>query len=87
MHYCVKANSETKLQSLIDHGTNLDLRDKSGNTALMYAVELRFIPLVSQLIMGGVNKSVKNNAGGTILEMSSKDSILRNVILSSTAIN
>jgi ankyrin repeat protein len=58
-------------KELISAGTNLNLRDRNGNTALMHAAGLGYQPsykeVVHQLLTSGADPNIRDNSGQTAL--------------------
>jgi ankyrin repeat protein len=63
-----KTNHYELVKKLIDEGTKVDIKDKFGNTPLMYASIKGYIDICTLLIEKGANVKVKNNDNETILQ-------------------
>jgi len=62
-----KSGKIKKLNELIKNGVDLNITDKEGNTALMWAIRLFHLNIVEKLINSGANIFIKNNIGNTAL--------------------
>lgn len=62
-----------KVLVYIQNKGDLDVRDKKGNTPLMYAVSSKNIRLMDILISNGADVNIKNNKGQTALDMAYED--------------
>jgi len=63
----VKRRDDLYLRFLLAKGANPDIRDNSGNTALMLCAQLGFPEGTTALIEGGANVNLPNNSGETPL--------------------
>ncbi|PVX28257.1 ankyrin repeat domain-containing protein [Sphingomonas pokkalii] len=68
LHIVVKRSDPTYLTVLINQpGVNVNIQDREGNTALIFAAERGWIPGVEALIAKKANVNLANNAGVTPL--------------------
>ena len=61
------------IKSLLDKNASIDLSDKLGNTALMWAIEKEWFDASSYLIQQGASIEATNQAGGTALHYAAWD--------------
>lgn len=56
----------------IAHGADINVRNNKGETALMWAIRLRYLEIVKLLLDNGANINTQDNNGGTALMQSSE---------------
>ena len=59
----VKRRDLNQVQFLIEAGINVDVADKFGNTALIFAASLNYPEVAGLLLKSGADKSITNKAG------------------------
>ncbi|NUQ22521.1 MAG: ankyrin repeat domain-containing protein [Saprospiraceae bacterium] len=77
-------------QFLLDKGAKLDLRDKSGKTALHYAVLFNFSGIAINMLEKGGDATVQDTAGNTLIHYASINGdtlLLRRLLKNETNIN
>jgi ankyrin repeat protein len=62
-----------KVKHLIDQGANVNVHDKSGNTALIMASAQQHLNVVKYLIQRGASVNARNENGGTAVIFASND--------------
>jgi hypothetical protein len=67
----IKSNNIIKAKELIKAGSNLDLQDTNGNTAIMFASGNGNIEIAKELIKAGANLDLQNKNGWTALMFAS----------------
>ena len=71
--WSLEEGSAVSAKELISAGTNLNLRDRNGKTALMHAAGLGYRPLykevVQQLLTSGADRNIQDNNGQTALSI------------------
>lgn len=63
LHDAVRAGDLSLVESLIESGTNVNLRDENGQTPLHYAVEEDFVECIEVLVKHGANLHTIDNYG------------------------
>ncbi len=63
----VKDNDASTIQKLIDAGIDVEVKDKTGNTALMHAAYAGHAEIVKALIAAGASINAKNHSDRTAL--------------------
>lgn len=70
LHYAVAKSNPKLVETLIGmKGVDINLQDEDGTTALIEAVEVGSNSIVSFLLAKGANKTLKNKAGKTALQL------------------
>lgn len=76
----MRAFEESTVDSLLAAGANVNLKDNSGHSALMWAVLFRNKKVVEKLIAAGADVNAKNNKGESVLELASNSDIEKMLI-------
>jgi ankyrin repeat protein len=83
LHWINKGEgSPEAAQVLLDHGVDMEIRDCDGDTAIVWALHARHVPLVRLLIDSGANLKTLDLRGRTLL-----DTIFHELFLLDTASN
>lgn len=69
----MRAKEVSTVDSLIAAGADVNLQDKSGHTALMWAVLFRLSGIVEKLIVAGADVNLRNAKGETVFDLISDD--------------
>ena len=63
LHHAVRNNFPNTVRVLIEHGVNVNYRNKEGNTSLHVSAQLGFEMIVNLLIESGCNPFIENSVG------------------------
>eukprot|EP00792_Barthelona_sp_PAP020_P009450 TRINITY_DN3295_c3_g7_i1.p1 TRINITY_DN3295_c3_g7~~TRINITY_DN3295_c3_g7_i1.p1 ORF type:complete len:324 (-),score=83.37 TRINITY_DN3295_c3_g7_i1:138-968(-) len=78
LHLAVISNNLKNVEILLDHHTDVDMKDKMGNPALFYAFEIGNIEMIELLLAYGADPQSSNFDGIGIHDLSLSDEKVRN---------
>lgn len=73
LHSAVKQENVDRIKKLIKKGTQIDVTNQQGETALHHAISMNLIDIARQLIVLGANCNVQDNNGNTPLYIAIKE--------------
>ena len=73
LHHAVRNNFPNTVRVLIEHGVNVNYRNKEGNTSLHVSAQLGFEAVVNLLIESGCNPFIENTVGKQAIDCVEKN--------------
>lgn len=78
LHHAVRNNFPNTVRVLIEHGVNVNYRNKEGNTSLHVSAQLGFEMIVNLLIESGCNPFIENSVGKQAIDcVDKKDHVIK----------